>query len=106
MIEFSILSIEYIYQLRDARLLNILSVEEKGISRLQKPDKIYLENTNLTYALSNISLINSSFIPQKLFLQHSFGKLKLLRICLYHNKELPKITFQVSLHLHQSKKSL
>lgn len=42
---------EYIYQLRDARLLNILSAEGKGVSRLQKPDKIYLENTNLMYAI-------------------------------------------------------
>lgn len=42
---------EYIYQLRDARLLNILSADGKGISRLQKPDKIYLENTNLAYAI-------------------------------------------------------
>jgi uncharacterized protein len=43
---------EYIYQLKDARLLNMLSVAGKGVSRLQKPDKIYLENTNLSYAIS------------------------------------------------------
>jgi predicted AAA+ superfamily ATPase len=42
---------EYVYQLRDARLLNILSAEGKGVSRLQKPDKIFLENTNLAYAI-------------------------------------------------------
>lgn len=42
---------EYIYQLEDARLLNLLSVEGKGVSRLQKPEKIYLENTNLAYAM-------------------------------------------------------
>jgi len=44
---------QYIYQLRDARLLNTLSSEGKGVSALQKPDKIYLENTNLAYALKN-----------------------------------------------------
>lgn len=43
---------EYIYQLKDARLLNMLSAAGKGVSRLQKPDKIYLENTNLSYAIS------------------------------------------------------
>ncbi len=43
---------EYIYQLKDARLLNILSLEGKGVSRLQKPDKVYLENTNLSFAIS------------------------------------------------------
>ncbi|MBX3239679.1 MAG: AAA family ATPase [Chitinophagaceae bacterium] len=46
--------LEYIYQLRDARLLNVLSVAGKGISRLQKPDKIFLENTNLSYAIHPI----------------------------------------------------
>lgn len=43
---------EYIYQLRDARLLNILTTEGKGVSRLQKPDKIFLENTNFAYAIN------------------------------------------------------
>ncbi|TDX01462.1 hypothetical protein EDB95_2498 [Dinghuibacter silviterrae] len=42
---------EFIYQLEDARLLNLLSAEGKGVSRLQKPEKIYLENTNLAYAM-------------------------------------------------------
>jgi uncharacterized protein len=38
---------QYIYQLRDAQLLNTVSSEGKGVSALQKPNKIYLENTNL-----------------------------------------------------------
>ncbi len=42
---------QYIYQLRNARLLNTLSSEGKGVSTLQKPDKIFLENSNLSYAL-------------------------------------------------------
>lgn len=42
---------QYIYQLKDARLLNTLSSEGKGVSTLQKPDKIFLENTNLAFAL-------------------------------------------------------
>ena len=41
---------QYIYQLKDAKLLNTLSSEGKGISTLQKPDKIFLENTNLAFA--------------------------------------------------------
>jgi len=41
----------YIYQLRDARLLNTISAEGKGVSTLQKPDKIFLENSNLAFAL-------------------------------------------------------
>jgi predicted AAA+ superfamily ATPase len=43
--------LEYIYQLRDARLLNVLTIQGKGVSRLQKPDKIFLENTNISYAI-------------------------------------------------------
>jgi predicted AAA+ superfamily ATPase len=43
---------EYVYQLRDARLLNVLSASGKGVSKLQKPDKIFLENTNFAYAIN------------------------------------------------------
>lgn len=42
---------QYIYQLKDARLLNTVSAEGKGVSTLQKPDKIYMENSNLAFAL-------------------------------------------------------
>jgi uncharacterized protein len=37
--------------LENARLLNLLTAEGKGISLLQKPEKVYLENTNLMYAI-------------------------------------------------------
>lgn len=43
---------EYIYQLEEARLLNILSAAGKGVARLQKPDKLFLENSNLAYAMN------------------------------------------------------
>jgi len=60
---------EYIYQLRDARLLNALSAAGKGVSTLQKPDKIYLENTNLIYALTekpDIGNIRETFLLAQL----------------------------------------
>jgi len=41
----------YLNNLERARLLNLLSRSTKGMAALQKPDKIYLENTNLSYAL-------------------------------------------------------
>ncbi|KPQ16197.1 MAG: ATPase with DUF4143 domain [Algoriphagus marincola HL-49] len=56
--------LEHIYQLKDARILNVLLAEGKGVSRLQKPDKLYLENTNLSFA------INSS--PDKGALRETF----------------------------------
>jgi predicted AAA+ superfamily ATPase len=44
--------IEYLNLLERANILQLLSAEGKGISVLSKPDKIYLDNTNLIYALS------------------------------------------------------
>ena len=44
--------IQYLHHLEQAKLINNLSVTGKSISTLQKPDKIYLENTNLHYALA------------------------------------------------------
>lgn len=41
----------YIHLLGSAKLLNTLVHRGKGVSTLQKPDKIFLENTNLAYAL-------------------------------------------------------
>ncbi len=44
--------IEYLDYLTSGRLINSLSASGKSISILQKPDKIFLENTNLNYALT------------------------------------------------------
>ncbi|MCX2584901.1 ATP-binding protein [Pedobacter sp. MR22-3] len=44
--------VEYLYYLHNAKLINTLSAAGKSISTLQKPDKIFLENTNLSFALS------------------------------------------------------
>ena len=60
---------QYIYQLRDAKLLNTLSSEGKGVSTLQKPDKIFLENTNLAFALKDkpdIGNIRETFVLNQL----------------------------------------
>ncbi len=61
--------VEYIYQLRDARLLNVLTVLGKGTSRLQKPDKLFLENSNLSYAIveqPNPGNVRETFILNQL----------------------------------------
>lgn len=41
----------YLHYLQKAKILNFISQEGKGVSTLQKPDKIYLENTNLNFSL-------------------------------------------------------
>lgn len=60
---------QYMYQLRDARLLNTLSSEGKGGSTLQKPDKIFLENSNLSFALvekPDIGNVRETFVFNQL----------------------------------------
>ncbi len=56
---------EWLTQLEKARLLNFLIAEGKGLSLLQKPDKVYLENTNLSYALKaspDIGAVRETFL--------------------------------------------
>lgn len=45
----------YIQYLSDSQLINTLYKESKGITRLQKPDKIFLQNTNLMYCFGNVN---------------------------------------------------
>ena len=60
---------QYIYQLEDAKLLNTISSEGKGVSTLQKPDKIFLENSNLAFALKekpDIGNVRETFVLNQL----------------------------------------
>ena len=43
----------YLYFLHEARLIHLLYPKGYSVAVLQKPEKIYLENTNLLYALSD-----------------------------------------------------
>lgn len=45
--------VEYLHHLNEVNLLNTVNKNSFGVSLLQKPDKIFLENTNLSYALGN-----------------------------------------------------
>ena len=44
--------IEYLKYLGDAKVLNLLYSDKKKIGKLSKPDKVYLENPNIIYALA------------------------------------------------------
>ena len=44
--------LSYLNHLRETRLTNHLHKDVSGLNSLQKPEKIYLENTNLAYALA------------------------------------------------------
>jgi len=70
----------YLRQLEKARLLNLVSRNTRGIASLQKPDKIYLENTNVMYALDKVpnmgSLRETFFLNQ---LRNAGHKISLTR---------------------------
>jgi predicted AAA+ superfamily ATPase len=60
---------EYLHALEKAGLLNFLNRKGKGVSLLQKPDKIYLENTNLSYALKSqpdAGILRETFVLNQL----------------------------------------
>lgn len=44
---------DYLRYLEMASLINSVSANKKGYAKLQKPDKLYLYNTNLSFAISN-----------------------------------------------------
>ncbi len=55
---------QYLYYLEQAGLINLLLDSGKGYSLLSKPEKIYLNNTNLAYSISpttNIGNIRETF---------------------------------------------
>lgn len=60
---------EFIGHLQRARLLNLVNRSTKGVAALQKPDKIYLENTNLSFALKDkpdVGTIRETFLINQL----------------------------------------
>lgn len=48
--------LEYMNHLKDAKLINLLYSDIISVKKMQKPDKIYLENPNLLYALATSSV--------------------------------------------------
>jgi len=59
----------YLKQLEKAVLVLPLHAQGKGVSLLQKPEKLYLENTNLAYALQsmpNVGNIRETFLLNQL----------------------------------------
>jgi uncharacterized protein len=66
---------DYLHHLNDALLISMLYSDSKGISRLTKPDKIYLHNTNLMFALastsSNIGNMRETFFYNALSTNHA-----------------------------------
>lgn len=62
--------ITYLYYLQEANLTRNLYKDASGITQLQKPDKIYLENTNFQFALApsntEIGAVRETFLANQL----------------------------------------
>lgn len=59
----------YLYHLDRGGLLNIIGSSKKGISKLSKPEKLYLNNTNIFYSFvseSKIGTIRETFFVSML----------------------------------------
>lgn len=48
--------LQYLQNLSEARLIQLLYSDVTSVKRLQKPDKIYMENTNMLHALANTNV--------------------------------------------------
>lgn len=72
--------VEYFKYLGDATVLNLLYSDKKKIGKLTKPDKIYMENTNLMYAIAptkvDIGTLRETFAVDSLSESHDveYGK--------------------------------
>lgn len=72
--------LNYLSHLNRAGLINLLYSDQMNMKRMQKPDKIYLENTNLLYALSlsqvEAGTLRETFFVNQLACKHQieYGK--------------------------------
>lgn len=71
--------LSYLSHMQRAELLHLLYADNKSVTKMQKPDKIYLQNTNILYALStqqNIGTIRECFVVNQLSKDHivEYGK--------------------------------
>lgn len=86
--------LNYLTSLHKAELIHLLYAENKSVTKMQKPDKIYIHNTNMLCALSsaqNIGTMRECFVVNQLSKDHivEYGK------TLDDFKVDGKITFEV-----------
>lgn len=74
--------VEYLKYLGDAKVLNLLYSDKKKMGKLAKPDKVYMENPNILYALApdkaDICTVRESFAVNSLSESHlvEYGKIQ------------------------------
>lgn len=72
--------VKYLYLLDKAGVINCISEDKQSLEKLAKPDKIYLENTNIIYSLAirneNIGNIRETFFANQLRAKHRVNTAK------------------------------
>ncbi len=66
----------YLQHLSNGALINVVADSKKGVSSLSKPEKLYLNNTNLFYALcqdAEIGTLRETFFVNQLVLNHKLS---------------------------------
>jgi len=71
--------LSYLSSMQKAELLHLLYTDNKSVTKMQKPDKIFLHNTNMLYALAQdkvIGTIRECFVVNQLAVNHTveYGK--------------------------------
>ena len=71
--------LSYLDSLRKAELLHLLYADNRSVTKMQKPDKIYLHNPNLLYALGtklNSGTVRECFFINQIAVSHEveYGK--------------------------------
>lgn len=71
--------LSYLASMEKAELLKLLYTDNKSVTKMQKPDKVYLHNPNMLYALSTeekIGTIRECFVANQLSTCHTveYGK--------------------------------
>lgn len=71
----------YLYFIEEAKLINLLYPSGQSIATLQKPEKIYLNNTNLMFAMAseqiNTGSIRETFFYNQLMVKHKIRQPKM-----------------------------
>ena len=71
--------LSYLDSMKRAELLHLLYADNKTVTKMQKPDKIFIHNPNMLYALANqcqIGTVRECFVVNQLSARHTveYGK--------------------------------
>jgi predicted AAA+ superfamily ATPase len=71
--------LNYLSSMKRAELLHLLYADNKSVTKMQKPDKIYVHNPNMLFALGteqNVGTLRECFVVNQLSVGHTveYGK--------------------------------